>query len=81
MIDGETDYVMDFEVISNFCADCEKHVETNEEWFVLHAASSKYTKDFDGNSDAMETKAALRMWKRYVSNLKLRYAVMVPDGV
>ena len=72
---------VDFEVLSNFCQKC-KMAEQNEEdtdnWMVKHKENCP--KNFDGTSNAMEVECAVRLWRRSIEKLKLRYTVMLCDG-
>lgn len=72
---------IDFEVLSNFCQKC-KMVEQSEEdtdnWMVRHKENCP--KNFDGTSNSMEVECAVRLWRRSVEKLSLRYTVMLCDG-
>ena len=74
-----TGFVIDFECISNFCAECEKH-KNDDEWMQSHRDSGRCEKNFDGNSGMMEPEAAKEMWKRSIEKNNMRYAVMLSDG-
>jgi hypothetical protein len=81
VIDCETGFVIDYEVISNFCEVCfkkEKSVSPPDfaAWKVTHTNCKK---NFDGKSGAMETEAARRMWSRSEA-LGYRYTTFVGDG-
>jgi len=80
VIDLVTGLPIDFEVLSNYCSKCSilGSKENNDNSAQKHAASC--SKNFDGSSGAMEIEAALRIWKRSISDHKLRYTTMLCDG-
>ena len=82
MISG---YVVDFEVVSNICVDCERF-ERNVDNMLLDKLKQSilnykqhYDKNYDGSSDTMEVEAAKRIWQRSAET-GLRYTTMLSDG-
>ena len=60
-------FVLDFEVISNFCQECvkKKSRSTPEEFTAWKATHQQHCmQNFEGKSGAMEVEAALRLWQR-----------------
>lgn len=70
VIDVYTGFVLDFEVLSNFCIACVKKKTK---------CNNACQKNFDGKSGAMEAEAARRMWSRSLTR-KFRYVTFVGDG-
>ena len=80
VIDLVTGLPIDFEVLSNYCSKCTilASKENNDNSVQKHAASC--SKNFDGSYGAMEIEPSLRIWKRSISDHKLRYTTMLFDG-
>ncbi|KAA0187431.1 hypothetical protein HAZT_HAZT009259 [Hyalella azteca] len=81
VIEWNTGFVVDFEVLSNFCQSCftKQRTLSPEEfahWKVTHRNCKK---NFDGKSGAMEKEAATRIWSRS-TQLGLRYVTFLSDG-
>ena len=81
VIDVIKGFVLDFEVLSNFCQVCNKNKKSKspkefDEWKKNH---KNCTKNFDGKSGAMEAECALRLWKRS-EKLGYRYTGFISDG-
>jgi hypothetical protein len=82
VIDVTHGFVLDFEVISNFCQECVKMKKrmTEEqfaEWKETH--KERCMQNFKGKSGAMEVEAALRLWQRSEA-LGYRYTGFISDG-
>ena len=80
VMDVEHGFVLDFEVLSNFCQKCckqEKALSTSDfsQWKTTHTNCEK---NFDGKGGAMEVEAALRMWQRS-EGLGFRYSTFIGD--
>ncbi|XP_077512011.1 uncharacterized protein LOC144122929 [Amblyomma americanum] len=78
-----TGLCLDFEVLSNYCLSCSRHkaLEDGEEqiWQAFHTPVCE--KNATCSAHAMETEAALRIWKRtdlYATPLK--YTTFLSDG-
>ena len=74
-------FVLDVEVVSNFCQECDKWKRqmTPAAFAAWKATHTKCSKNFDGKSGAMETEAAIRMWQRSEAR-GYRYTCFVGDG-
>ena len=75
-------FVLDFEVISNFCQECvkKKSRSTPEEFTAWKATHQQHCmQNFEGKSGAMEVEAALRLWQR-LETLGYRYTGFISDG-
>lgn len=87
-IDIETGYVLDCEILSNFCMRCShldsklknKSITKNEYDERKAAHNPKCQKNFDGKAGAMEAEGAVRIWERSVATNKMRYVKFVGDG-
>ncbi|XP_070383699.1 uncharacterized protein, partial [Dermacentor albipictus] len=83
-ISVETGLCLDFEVLSNYCQSCStrKPFESEEEeeiWQAFHMPVCE--KNADCSAHAMETNAALRIWKRTESyTTPLRFTTFLSDG-
>ena len=81
VIDVLTGLVVDYEILSNYCAKC-KIAEANgfatNEWKEKHAPNC--LKNYDGSANSMEAECAKRLWSRSVDKFKLRYMTMLCDG-
>lgn len=83
-----TGFVLDMEVLSDFCRQCsrletqKRKGEINEEKY--SNAKEKHqpacAKNFDGISGAMEKEAGLKIWARSVQKNNMRCVVFVGDG-
>lgn len=79
----DTGLCLDFEVLSNYCHGCSRHQildEQDEEvWQAFHGPVCE--KNVNCSSHAMETEAALRIWKRTQScDRQLHYTTFLSDG-
>lgn len=86
VIDVHSGFVLDVEVLSNYCHTCARLATSRKRGCISEA---KYTqrieshncgKNFNGRSGAMETEAAVRLWQRSEETMCLRYKVFVGDG-
>lgn len=83
-----TGYVLDVEVMSNYCVQCarlltkKRRKEINNKKY--REAQGKHkpncARNFDGRSGSMEKEAAKKMWARSEGLNKMRYEVFVGDG-
>ena len=69
VIDNETGFILDFEVLSNQCVVCERKQHkkklTDAEFEVWKNSEHKScSKHFEGKSGEMEAECATRMWLR-----------------
>ena len=80
VIDLLTGLPIDYEVLSNYCSKCanEEDQTADPEWKAKHAESC--SKNCDGSAGSMEVECATRIWKRSISENRLRYTVMLCDG-
>lgn len=81
VMDVERGYVLDFEVLSNFCQECHKKEKTLSpadfaRWKLGHTGCAN---NFDGKSGAMEVEGALRLWRRSEQR-GYRYTTFIGDG-
>lgn len=78
----DTGLCLDFEVLSNYCLACSRHKDlgTDEEiWQAFHSPVCE--KNTECSSHAMETEAALRIWRRTPSyETPLRLTKFLSDG-
>ena len=79
----DTGKVVDAEVLTKFCKQCKRHEDDedtpeNIAWRADH--QSKCKANFCGSAPAMEPEGALRIFKRSVTNNKLRYTEYFGDG-
>ena len=63
VMDVERGFVLDFEVLSNFCQECHKQDQavSPAEFSHWKASHTKCAKNFDRKNGAMEVEAALRL--------------------
>ena len=78
VIECHTGFIVDFEVLSNFCHWCSKSKKRTSKEKEEHKEACNI--NFNGTSQAMEKEAALKMWQRSVEDHKLRYTTFVSDG-
>ena len=88
VIETETGFLLDFEVLSNFCLVCTQlsnklklkklSAEEYNEKIDMHAAKCTHT--FEGKSGGMEAEGARILWKRSIEQLNMRYVTFVGDG-
>ena len=84
VISWETGQVLDCEVFSKFCPECRAHSHLDrqsqqfQEWMDSH--NEDCAVNYSGSSPAMEAEGALRIWKRFIDTLKLRYTTVISDG-
>ena len=82
VIDCETVTVVDFVVLCNLCRSCEMQKKmSSPEAFALWKANHASTceKNFDSNSDSMETEGAVLLWSR-TEGYGLRNTTFLGDG-
>ena len=82
VIECDTGFVIDFEVLSNFCLACKlKEKSVSEPEFLAWKETSRHlcTKNFNDKSGAMEAAAAVIMWQRSEAR-GFRYRTFVGDG-
>ena len=81
IIDCNTGFILDFEVLSNDCALCTKksNILSEEEFETWKATHDNCKQNFRGKSGAMETEAAIRLWSRSEAR-GYRYVTFVGDG-
>lgn len=76
----DTGFIIDLEVISNFCQICssqeKRKLPTIPEWRARHASSCN--KNYTGTPASMGTEAARCLWSRS-TQLGLRYTIYVRD--
>lgn len=82
-ISVDTGLCLDFEVLSNYCHGCNQHQiidEPEEEvWQAFHSPVCE--KNVDCSSHAMETEAALRIWRRTQTySTELQFTTFLSDG-
>ncbi|KAK4290786.1 hypothetical protein Pmani_036345 [Petrolisthes manimaculis] len=81
VVEVDTGFIIDREVISNFCQVCssreKRQLPATPEWMARHASSCN--RNYTGTSASMGTEAARRLWSRS-TQLGLRYTTYVGDG-
>lgn len=83
IIEVITGLVVDYEVLSKYCVCERKKTEITEEsdefedWYITHKPFCQA--NYSGSSPAMETEAAVRMWKRS-EDIGFRYTSVISDG-
>lgn len=83
VIDVTTGFVLDFDIISNYCKSCstnkkKKTKESFEAWQeTVHAGQCQA--NFDGLSGRMEAECAVRLWGRS-EDIGFRYTTFLSDG-
>ena len=84
VIAWESGQVLDVEALSKHCTVCSRQLQIDEQsqeftdWWEGHQHSCGA--NYSGSSPAMEAEGALRIWKRSVELLKLRYTTVISDG-
>ncbi|XP_072165849.1 uncharacterized protein [Diadema setosum] len=84
VISLDTGEVIDREVLSKVCKECEvrkgwdKTKDKYKTWWAGH--EDRCFRNHKGSSGKMEVDAAVTMWKRSVSKHKIRYRYMLCDG-
>ena len=81
VIECNTGFIVDFEVISNYCEVCtkKKNSVSSAEFELWYATHTDCKKNFDGKAGPMESEGAVRMWSRSEA-LGYRYITFVSDG-
>lgn len=83
VIDVQTGFVLDYEVLSKYCQACKVNqdlgVNTPEYNFWLEGHKCSCEANYSGSSPAMEMTAALTLWQRSEQH-GFRYSTMVSDG-
>lgn len=82
VIEMSTGFVLDFDIISNFCKACSTNKKKKKDDFeawkeTTHAG--KCQANFDGLSGRMEAECAVRLWERS-QDLGYRYTTFLSDG-
>lgn len=85
VIDILTGLILDFQIMSKYCSECNaakrdlgsKTVEFSI-WFESH--KPECAANFSGSSNAMEMKAAEILWKRSVDVCNMQYTTVLSDG-
>lgn len=80
VIDSPTGFIVDYEVLSNYCHKCvkqKKKVLTDEQ---KEQHKNECHVNFEGKSGAMEKQQAIIMWQRSEEKYKLRYTTFISDG-
>ena len=80
VIDLLTGFIIDFEVLSNFCGKCKIAEEHNydDDWKAKHSLNCG--KNFTGTAGAMEVECAKRIWERSIDRNQFRYVTFLSDG-
>lgn len=80
-----TGLVIDYEILSKYCRECVAAKEDLGEdtaeftiWLSVHKPDC--SQNFTGSSNAIEMTAAADIWKRSISNCRMRYISILPDG-
>ena len=80
VVDATSGFVLDFQVLCNFCRECKKHKDKSPEDLAAWKQTHKnYLKNFDGKSGAMEVAAASTMWQRSKARAFM-YTCFIGDG-
>ena len=85
-IDSETGKVLDYSLYDRMCYLCSKKDDDwkmqNPDEFAefLYQHKNTYTANYNGTSQAMETSAALDIWKRSIAKHQLVYDTYIGDG-
>lgn len=82
-IDALTGLVVDFVVLSKFCAECEfvgTKLESSEKEEWLEAHQPNCDKNHDGSSGSMEVAGAKILWARSINECAMRYKSLIGDG-
>ena len=83
-ISAVTGKVLDFEIQSRFCKECQSHgswdrsTERFRLWKEAHAPTCSL--NYRGSSNSMEQHGAVLMWGRSLELHKLRYTTFIGDG-
>ena len=81
VIDIHNGFILDLEVLCNFCQLCSKKEKkvSAEEFALWKESHTNCSKNFAGKSGAMETEAAVRMWQRSEAR-GFHYTQFIGDG-
>lgn len=82
VVECNTGFVLELEVLSNYCIVCsKKKLSFTDAGFAIwkQQEHKRCTKNFEGKSGAMEKEAAVRIWGRS-EQLGLRYVTFLSDG-
>ena len=87
VMDADTAFVLDCEVLSKYCQICTRikdrlkdDDDTCREEIENHKRSGKCTQNYEGPSGGMEKQMALNMWRRSADINAMRYTTLVSDG-
>ena len=71
--------VLDYEVLSKYCAVCNSHKDDESDaWYAAH--ENECQKNYEGSSPAMEVEGWKRLFRRSVEKGNFRYTKIVSDG-
>ncbi|XP_077531040.1 uncharacterized protein LOC144143104 [Haemaphysalis longicornis] len=73
-------YVLDFTVLSNYCAGCKNAPPEDDPDYSAWQANHVCQKNTDSKAGQMEVEAALILFQRSLERYGLRYTVMLCDG-
>lgn len=73
-------YVLDFVVLSNFCAGCQRAPPKEDPNYIVWESMHTCQKNTQCKSGRMEVEAAVTLFERSISRHGLRYTVMLCDG-
>ncbi|GFR73889.1 hypothetical protein ElyMa_000415600 [Elysia marginata] len=80
VIDCKSGFVLDTQVLSNYCHGCEVGPKPESPLYLQRRAKHSCQKNFDGSSNAMETEAAVAIFRRSIHQRGLVYSKMLCDG-
>ena len=85
VVDVLTGLVVDFKVLSKYWPECtaaKKDLDGNSaEFFLWHEGhKAECSENYSGSSNAMEMKAAEILWRRSISDCRMRYTNNLSDG-
>ncbi|XP_012943225.1 uncharacterized protein LOC106013056 [Aplysia californica] len=82
VIDCKTGFVLDYQVLSNYCHGCEVGLKSGDEQYLLwkNKHQLKCQQNFQGSAKAMEAEAAVTIFRRSVQHRGLVYSRMLCDG-
>jgi hypothetical protein len=87
VIEADTGFVIDHNVLSKFCQACDRIKKTHadnaddrEAALVLHKDRGNCLSNYNGVSGGMEKENAVRMWDRSIEKNGMRYTKFISDG-
>lgn len=75
-----TGFVLDYVVLSNFCAACEQKPKENDPSYQTWVENHQCQKNTSKKAGEMEVEAALILFRRSLSKHNLRYTTVLSDG-